>query len=169
MTYSFSYLEPVCRSISSSNCCFLTFIDFSRGRSGGLVFPSLSEFSTGYCDPHSLVHYLLSPLCLGYSVFRKSKKSQPILKINNKKITQETSLRWKAALSIALLCTHIASLVTQMVKVSAYSGGDPGSIPGSGRSPGGGYDNPLQYSCQILRTEEAGGVLRYRMGSQSQA
>ena len=27
--------------------------DFSRGRSGGLVFPSLSEFSTVSCDPHS--------------------------------------------------------------------------------------------------------------------
>ena len=27
--------------------------DFSRGRSGGLVFPSLSEFSTVYGDPHS--------------------------------------------------------------------------------------------------------------------
>ena len=26
---------------------------FSRGRSGGLVVPSLSEFSTIYCDPHS--------------------------------------------------------------------------------------------------------------------
>ena len=26
--------------------------DFSRGRSSGLVFPSLSEFSTVYCDPH---------------------------------------------------------------------------------------------------------------------
>ena len=26
---------------------------FSRSRSGGLVFPSLSEFSTVYCDPHS--------------------------------------------------------------------------------------------------------------------
>ena len=26
-------------------------IGFSRGRSGGLVFPSLSEFSTVYCDP----------------------------------------------------------------------------------------------------------------------
>ena len=25
---------------------------FSRGKSGGLVFPSLSEFSTVYCDPH---------------------------------------------------------------------------------------------------------------------
>src|SRR5574337_407299 len=26
---------------------------FSRGRSGGLVFPSPSEFSTVYCDPHN--------------------------------------------------------------------------------------------------------------------
>ena len=32
-------------------------------------------------------------------------------------------------------------------KVSAYSAGDPGSVPGSGRSPGEGNDNPLQYSC----------------------
>ena len=36
--------------------------------------------------------------------------------------------------------------------------GDPGSIPGSGRSPGGGHGNPLQYSClRIPWTEEAGG------------
>ena len=28
-------------------------ISFSRGRSGGLVCPPLSEFSTVYCDPHS--------------------------------------------------------------------------------------------------------------------
>ena len=27
--------------------------NFSRGRSGGLVFPSLEEFPTVYCDPHS--------------------------------------------------------------------------------------------------------------------
>ena len=27
--------------------------DFSRGRSGDLVCPSVSEFSTAYCDPHS--------------------------------------------------------------------------------------------------------------------
>ena len=26
--------------------------DFSRGKSGGLVFPSLAEFSTVYCDLH---------------------------------------------------------------------------------------------------------------------
>ena len=32
-------------------------------------------------------------------------------------------------------------------KVSACNAGDPGSIPGSGRSPGEGNGNPLQYSC----------------------
>ena len=32
-------------------------------------------------------------------------------------------------------------------KVSAYNAGDLGSIPGSGRSPGEGNGNPLQYSC----------------------
>ena len=32
-------------------------------------------------------------------------------------------------------------------KESACNEGDLGSIPGSGRSPGGGHDNPLQYSC----------------------
>ena len=32
-------------------------------------------------------------------------------------------------------------------KVAAYSVGDPGLIPGLGRSPGEGNGNPLQYSC----------------------
>ena len=32
-------------------------------------------------------------------------------------------------------------------KESAHNAGDLGSIPGSGRSPGEGNDNPLQYSC----------------------
>ena len=32
-------------------------------------------------------------------------------------------------------------------KASAYNARDPGSIPGSGRSPGEGNGNPLQYSC----------------------
>ena len=31
-------------------------------------------------------------------------------------------------------------------KVSAYNAGDPGSIPGLGRSPGEGNGNTLQYS-----------------------
>ena len=32
-------------------------------------------------------------------------------------------------------------------KASACNAGDPGSIPGLGRSPGEGNGNPLQYSC----------------------
>ena len=32
-------------------------------------------------------------------------------------------------------------------KASAYNAGDSGLIPGSGRSPGEGNGNPLQYSC----------------------
>ena len=32
-------------------------------------------------------------------------------------------------------------------KEVAYDAGDPGLIPGSGRSPGEGLGNPLQYSC----------------------
>ena len=32
-------------------------------------------------------------------------------------------------------------------KESASNAGDPSSIPGSGRSPGEGHGNPLQYSC----------------------
>jgi len=35
LTYSFSYLEPVCFSMSSSKCCFLTYIHISQ--EAGLV------------------------------------------------------------------------------------------------------------------------------------
>ena len=36
---------------------------------------------------------------------------------------------------------------SSVIKESACNVGDSGLIPGSGRSPGGGNDNPLQYSC----------------------
>ena len=44
---------------------------------------------------------------------------------------------------------------------NAADAGDVGSIPGSGRSPGEGNGNPLQYSCW---TEEPGGL--QSLGSQ---
>ena len=50
-------------------------------------------------------------------------------------------------------------------KASAYNAGDLGSIPGSGRSPGEGNGNPLQYSyLEIPWTEDTGRV--QSMGSQ---
>ena len=51
-------------------------------------------------------------------------------------------------------------------KASVYNAGDLGSIPGSGRFPGEGNGNPLQYSC--LENPMDGGAW-YRllpMGSQ---
>ena len=45
-------------------------------------------------------------------------------------------------------------------KESAHDAGDPGSVPGLGRSPGEGNSYPLQYlAWRIPRTEESGGVL----------
>ena len=40
-----------------------------------------------------------------------------------------------------------ASLVRSVGKGSAYNAGDPGLIPGSGRYPGEGNGDPLQYYC----------------------
>ena len=47
---------------------------------------------------------------------------------------------------------------------SAYNAGDPGLIPGSGRSPGEGNGNPLQYSCLENSTERgAWGAIVHRV------
>ena len=58
--------------------------------------------------------------------------------------------------------TYGASQVALVVKnplVNARDTGDTGSIPGSGRSPGGGNGNPLQYDHrEISWTEESRGL-----------
>ena len=46
------------------------------------------------------------------------------------------------------------------VKVSASNAGNLGSIPGSGRSPGEGNGNPLQYSCLENPMDEEPGRLQ---------
>ena len=43
-----------------------------------------------------------------------------------------------------------ASLIVQLVKNPPASAGEPGSIPGSGRSTGEGIGYPLQYSWAFL-------------------
>ena len=42
---------------------------------------------------------------------------------------------------------RLIDLASGPVKNLPANAGDVGSIPGSGRSPGGGNGNPLQYSC----------------------
>ena len=51
---------------------------------------------------------------------------------------------------------HLSQEVVLVVKNPPANSGyirDVGSVPGSGRSPGGGHGNPLQYSCQGNPTE----------------
>ena len=50
-------------------------------------------------------------------------------------------------------------------KASVYNMGDPGSVPGSGRSPGEGNGNPLQYSC-LENPIDSGACRLQSMGSQ---
>ena len=49
--------------------------------------------------------------------------------------------------SIVALGVSKVTLVVKNPPANAGDVRDAGSIPGSGRSPGGGHDNPLQYSC----------------------
>ena len=50
-------------------------------------------------------------------------------------------------------------LVVEYLPANAGDIRDSGLIPGSGRSPGGGHGNPLQYSCLTIPwTEQPGGL-----------
>ena len=62
-------------------------------------------------------------------------------------ILQSRYITWPKNVHTVKAMIFPTSLVTQTVKASAYNEGDPGSIPGPGRSPGEGNGNPLQYSC----------------------
>ena len=55
-------------------------------------------------------------------------------------------LCFESKVPVISLHGHGAHLVAQMVK-NPPSEGDPGLIPGSGRSPGEGNGYPLQYAC----------------------
>ena len=54
---------------------------------------------------------------------------------------------WQPFYFLFLILHTMQSLVTQMIKESACSAGDPDSIPESGRSPGDGDGYTLQYPC----------------------
>ena len=53
LMYSFSYLEPVCCSMSSSNCCFPTCIQISQEAGQMVQYSHLFQNFPVYCDLHS--------------------------------------------------------------------------------------------------------------------
>ena len=52
--YSFSYLEPVCCSMSSSNCCFLTCIQISQETDQVVWYPQLFQNFTRFIVIHTV-------------------------------------------------------------------------------------------------------------------
>ena len=55
--------------------------------------------------------------------------------------------------------------VIKNLPANAREARDAGSIPGLGRSPGGGHGNPLQYSCLENPMDREAYSLRYRKES----
>ena len=77
------------------------------------------------------------------------------------RLAQQVKSRWTFG-----ICPRFSQGLPQValvVKNPPASAGDPrdlGSIPGSVRSPGGGQDNPLQYSC-LENTMDKGSLVGY--------
>ena len=108
-----------------------------------------------YCNSHGV-----QPI----SIITKesSEESKNMLDLRDVSFGKNSHLRKKIPLSESLIyCWNVPSVKSippprknglgflggSVGKESACSAGDPGSIPGSGRSPGGGNGNSLQHSC----------------------
>ena len=64
-------------------------------------------------------------------------------------VSQRVGHNWATSVSVSVVENLGASQVALVVRNLPANGDlrDVGSIPGSGRSPGGGHGNPLKYSC----------------------
>ena len=110
-----------------------------------------------------------SPTLVG-GFFTSELSGKPPLMFLRKDWLTESYLLLLSLLYQKYLTKHTKGFLSgSLSKESAYNAGDEGSIPGSGRSPGGENGNPLQYSClentidrgvwqatQSMRTQRAG-------------
>ena len=113
--------------------------DFSRGRSGGLVFSSLSEFCIVCC--YRLVK--------GFGVVSKA-EVDVFLELPcffDDSVDVGNLISGSSARTKLYYMGFQAALVVKNTPVNAGDLRDGGSIPGSGRSSGGENGNPLQYFC----------------------
>ena len=90
-------------------------------------------------------------LCNSVIYRSQSKETEPpTLSMSNKPFTLPEPRLMTSSYSLSPVPNPGASQVALVVKNLPISAGDlkdAGSILGSGRSPGGGHGNPLQYSC----------------------
>ena len=121
-----------------------------------LIFDNLRSFWEGWSGLFFFFFFIFFPLSTLLTDFDHSQWVLfPQCKFRDVAGLAVTSLRWTQ-------CPHYQISFARSLKkplwykgfpgdsdgkVSACNAGDPGSIPGSGRYPGEGNGNPLQYSC----------------------
>ena len=138
MTYPFPYLEPVCYSMSSSNCCFLTCIQIFQ-EAGQVVwyFHLLKNF------PQFVVIHTVT--VKGFGIVNIAQLVKNLLLCRSFSFDSWVrTIHWKR--DRLTTSAFLDSPCGSAGKESACNVGDLGSIPGLGRSPGEGKGYPLQYS-----------------------
>ena len=138
----FSSLLSAISVVSSAYLRLLIFLP-------AIVIPACASFSPAFLMMYSAYKLNkegdnIQPWCTPFPIWSQSVVPCPVL----------TVAFWPAYrfLGWEILVSSIKSFLIGSPggsdrKEPACSAGDPGSIPGSGRSPGKGKSNPLQYSC----------------------
>ena len=139
MTYSFPNLEPVCCSMSRSNCFFFTCIQISQ-EAGQVVWYShlLKNF------PQFVVIHTIK----GFGIVNKP-EAHTFLQLYHffDDATDVGNLISGSSAFPRGFCLLRGFPCGSDGKLSSCNAGDLGLIPGLGRFPGEGSGNPLQCSC----------------------
>ncbi|CAI9164989.1 unnamed protein product [Rangifer tarandus platyrhynchus] len=138
--YSFPYVEPVCCSMSSSDCCFLTCIQVSQEAVQVVWYSHLFQNFPQFIVIHTvkgfgIVNKAEIDIFLELSCFFKDPAN-----VGN--LISGSSAFYKTSLNIWKFMVHILLKPNPPTNAVGLS-----SIPGSRRSPGGRHSDPLQYSC----------------------
>ena len=104
-----------CHAMPSSNCGFLTCIVFSGGRSGGLVFPSLEEFSSLLWSTHTVKGFTIvneADIFLEFSCFFYDPTDVGNLISGSSAFSKSSLNIWKFMLHILLKPSHQPTWIT---------------------------------------------------------
>ena len=118
LMYTFPDLEPVCCSMSGSNCCFLTCIQVFQEAGKVVWYSHLFKNFQQFVVIHTVKGFF----------------------IVNKAV--DVFLEFSC-----VFCDPTGFPGGSDGKASACNAGDPGSIPRSGKSPGEGSGSSFQYCC----------------------
>ena len=127
--YSFSYLEPVCCSMSSSNCCFLTCIQVSQEAGQVVWYSHLFQNFPQFILIHTvkgfgivnkaeidvfleLYCFFYDPVNVGNLISGSSAFSKSSLNVWSSRFRYYWSLAWRI-LSITLLACEMSAIVQQ--------------------------------------------------------